>query len=363
MGNLSLKNINKIYPNGVQAVFDFNIEIKDGEFIVLVGPSGCGKSTLLRMIAGLEAISSGEFLMDGKRVNELAPSERDLAMIFQDYALYSHMTVYENMAFSNTVQRVKTDVIHDRVMEASEIVDLNVQLNRLPKNLSGGQRQRVALGRSIVKKSNLLLMDEPLSNLDARLRNQTRREIKKLHNQLQSTIIYVTHDQIEAMTMADRIVVMSHGHVQQIGTPMEIYQNPVNKYVAGFIGTPPMNFIEGTIVDNHFVNADFKVKLSEEHIKLLKDYNNTNKGVIFGVRPEVIHVGEEAENLNVKFVANVDYCELLGAEILVKFFVAGTQVIANINSKYDITNGQKVEMAIDMKKVHFFDKETELTLK
>ena len=238
---MSLKNVEKIYPNGVQAVHDFNLEVESGEFIVLVGPSGCGKSTTLRMIAGLEEISSGTMMMDGKVVNDLAPKDRDIAMVFQNYALYSHMTVYHNMAFSMVLRRENSDLIHERVMWAADLLGLTPYLNRRPANLSGGQRQRVALGRAIVRDPKIFLLDEPLSNLDAKLRNSMRKELKTLQNRLQATMIYVTHDQIEALTLADRIVILKDGWVQQVGTPYEVYHDPANLFVASFMGLPPMN--------------------------------------------------------------------------------------------------------------------------
>ena len=272
MASLTLKNINKIYDNNVQAVFDFNIDIKDGEFIVLVGPSGCGKSTTLRMIAGLEDISSGQLIIDGKDVTQVPAKDRDIAMVFQNYALYGHMTIYENMAFSLTLRKENPNVIHEKVLAAAEILGLTDQLNKKPKQLSGGQRQRVAMGRAIVRTPKVFLFDEPLSNLDAKLRGATRREILLLHKGLGTTMIYVTHDQTEALTLADRIVCMSMGYVQQIGTPLELYDTPANIFVASFIGLPPMNFFDGRIENGSFVCNSFSAPINDEQKSRLADY-------------------------------------------------------------------------------------------
>ena len=263
MASLSLKNINKIYDNNVQAVFDFNLEVADGEFIVLVGPSGCGKSTTLRMIAGLEDISSGTLIIDGEDVTRKPPKDRDIAMVFQNYALYAHMTIYENMAFSMTLRKEDPNVIHEKVLAAAEILGLTDQLNKKPKQLSGGQRQRVAMGRAIVRTPKVFLFDEPLSNLDAKLRGATRREILLLHKRLGATMLYVTHDQTEALTLADRIVCMSMGYVQQVGTPLELYDTPANLFVASFIGLPPMNFFDGRIENGCYVTKDFSFELEK----------------------------------------------------------------------------------------------------
>ncbi len=271
MATLKLNNINKIYPNGVQAVFDFNLDIKDREFVVLVGPSGCGKSTTLRMIAGLEEISSGELKIDDLVVNDVAPKDRNIAMVFQSYALYPHMTVYDNMAFGLKIRKMPKNEIDVKVKEAAGILGLLPYLDRKPKALSGGQRQRVALGRAIVRNAKVFLMDEPLSNLDAKLRVQMRGELIKLHNRLDTTTIYVTHDQIEAMTMASRIVVMKDGYIQQVGAPKEIYDYPDNIFVGGFIGTPPMNFIEGIVNnDGYFTSGDYKIKVPEGKLAIIK---------------------------------------------------------------------------------------------
>ena len=284
MADLKLKGLDKIYPNGVQAVFDFNLDIKDGEFIVLVGPSGCGKSTTLRMVAGLEEISNGVLEIDGKDVTNVAAKDRDIAMVFQNYALYGHKTVYDNMAFSLDLRGIDPDETYEKVMKAADILDLKTQLNKKPRQLSGGQRQRVAVGRTIVRNPKVFLFDEPLSNLDAKLRGSMRRELKLLHQRLGATMIYVTHDQIEALTLADRIVVMSDGRVQQVGKPIELYDKPANLFVASFIGLPPMNFIKLKMVDEKTLKSkSITWTLDENEQKLLKDY--IGKVVILGVRP------------------------------------------------------------------------------
>ena len=272
MAQLSLQHIDKIYDNNVQAVFDFNLDVKDGEFIVLVGPSGCGKSTTLRMIAGLEDISNGKLILDGKDITSTPAKDRDMAMVFQNYALYGHMTIYENMAFSLTLRKENPNVIHKKVLAAAEILGLTEQLNKKPSQLSGGQRQRVAMGRSIVRNPKLFLFDEPLSNLDAKLRGATRREILLLHKRLGATMLYVTHDQTEALTLADRIVCMSMGHVQQVGTPLELYDSPANLFVASFIGLPPMNFFDVKVEKGFLVNSQLHTALSPEEKDLLKAY-------------------------------------------------------------------------------------------
>ena len=361
MAHIKFDHINKIYPNGVQAVFDFDMEINDQEFIVLVGPSGCGKSTMLRMIAGLESITSGEMTINGVRVNEKPPVERDIAMIFQDYALYGNMTVYENMGFSLTVRKKPTDEIHDRVMAVADVVELPEQLNRYPKNLSGGQRQRVALGRSIVRDAKVFLMDEPLSNLDAKLRAQTRREIILLHHKLQSTVIYVTHDQIEAMTMATRMIVMNNGYIQQIGTPSEIYHFPNNMFVAGFIGNPPMNFIKGEIKDGYFIKDEIRLKLTEKDEKLLLG----KKDVILGIRPEHIKISFQAieANKNSVLEAVIDLSELLGATTILRFVIADVHLTASIDTDHVHFMGEQTKFAFEMDQAHFFDVDTERSLK
>ncbi|GAU75743.1 ABC transporter ATP-binding protein [Fusibacter sp. 3D3] len=361
MANMSLKNVNKIYPNGVQAVYDFNLEIKDGEFVAFVGPSGCGKSTTLRMIAGLEEISSGSLILDEKEINNLAPKERDIAMVFQSYALYPHMTVYHNMAFSLLLKKEDSDVIHEKVMNASKILSLDEYLTRKPKELSGGQRQRVALGRAIVRNPKVFLMDEPLSNLDAKLRVQMRTELIKLHKAMNATTIYVTHDQIEAMTMADRIVVMSMGYIQQIGSPKDVYDFPNNKFVAGFIGTPPMNFINGKIENGYFcVKAD-KFKIEANQYADLQKRGYEGKEITLGIRPENIHLDGDVFNAvkASKTKVEIEVFELLGKEIIIYAQIGDSKILINTESKHQIKMGDHIEVALNMDKIHFFDMETE----
>ena len=348
MASLSLKNLNKIYDNNVQAVFDFNIDIKDGEFIVLVGPSGCGKSTTLRMVAGLEDISSGTLIIDGKDVTRMPPKDRDIAMVFQNYALYGHMTIYENMAFSLTLLHEDPNVIHEKVMAAAEILGLTDQLNKKPKQLSGGQRQRVAMGRAIVRTPKVFLFDEPLSNLDAKLRGATRREILLLHKRLGATMLYVTHDQTEALTLADRIVCMSMGYVQQIGTPLELYDTPANVFVASFIGLPPMNFFTATVKGNELVLPEGQtVDLTPDEVNTLASYQG--KQITLGVRPENIVLGDD-----VKMV--VSNCENLGQTTLVHGTINGHKVTAKLRQWCNFDYGQEIGIAFNRK--HFFDKET-----
>jgi len=365
MSTLSFKGINKIYDNGVQAVFDFNLQVKDKEFIVFVGPSGCGKSTTLRMVAGLEEISSGELFIDDRLVNDVAPKDRDIAMVFQSYALYPHMTVYDNMAFGLKLRKTPKVEIEKKVNRAAEILGLTSYLDRKPKALSGGQRQRVALGRAIVRDAKVFLMDEPLSNLDAKLRVAMRAELIKLHERLETTTIYVTHDQIEAMTMATRIVVMKDGRVQQIGAPKEIYDNPNNMFVGGFIGTPAMNFLPGKVDDKGIFTCDqLKIKVDEKHLKLLTEKNFLNKEVVLGFRPEDVH--DQPDMLekykDSKSIFTVDVSELLGAETNIHISIANNNIIAKVNARSDLMIGSKVELAINMEKSHFFDPETELRI-
>ena len=425
---VSLRNVNKIYPSGVHAVHDFNIEIEQGEFIVMCGPSGCGKSTTLRMIAGLEDISSGDLIINGKRCNELAPKDRNIAMVFQNYALYAHMTVYHNLAFSLMIRKMDSDEIHKRVMSAANMLGLVPYLNRKPKQLSGGQRQRVAVGRAIVRNPIVYLLDEPLSNLDAKLRASMRKELAQLHHTLNSTFIYVTHDQIEALTLADRIVVMSDGRVQQIASPKEMFDNPENVFVAGFIGTPPMNFYHGYINDDvKFVQFDgnFNYKLNAENLEKAAAFKNTkksatlsndvltvdgvefvipgsseklgsdstfdvyftengyvgkltdvvlapyseykdelksyiNKEVIMASRPDYVYMDEASliQFADAKLTLSVDYEEHLGAYNLVYGDINNERCIARVSGRDDVKT-YKVEIAFDMKKVHFFDAETE----
>ncbi|MDO4865708.1 MAG: ATP-binding cassette domain-containing protein [Clostridia bacterium] len=348
MAELSLHHIDKIYDNNVQAVFDFNIDIKDGELIVLVGPSGCGKSTTLRMVAGLEDISNGQLLLDGRDITRVPAKDRDMAMVFQNYALYGHMTIYENMAFSLVLRKEDPNVIHKKVLAAAEILGLTSQLNKKPSQLSGGQRQRVAMGRSIVRNPKVFLFDEPLSNLDAKLRGATRREILLLHKRLNATMMYVTHDQTEALTLADRIVCMSMGHVQQIGTPLELYDSPVNTFVAGFIGLPPMNFFDVTFEDGMLKGKGFTVPLSDEERATLAAYNR--KAIILGVRPEGI---AEGGDLTVKVFSN----ENLGMNTLVHGHLGeGIRITAKLRGWSNYRPGDTVN--VSFKRKHFFDKET-----
>ncbi len=359
MADVVMRNINKIYPGGFQAVYNFSMEIKHGEFIVLVGPSGCGKSTMLRMIAGLESITSGDLELFGKRVNNVAPSDRDIAMVFQDYALYGNMTVYENMGFSLIVRHADGDIIHDRVMKTADVVELKHELNRKPKNLSGGQRQRVALGRSIVRDAYVFLMDEPLSNLDAKLRDQTRKELVKLHEKVNSTFIYVTHDQTEAMAMADRIVIMNKGVVQQIGTPAELYIEPENMFVAGFIGSPSMNFFEVEIKDESFFIGDTKFSLTSKNLELLKGYEHSK--VIMGIRPEMFKAKAKLES---KITVNCEVVEFMGSEYYITFSVGdGKSYCARIKTSELDRVAEQVTLKFDMDKVLFFDIDTEKRLR
>ena len=365
MATLSLKKIDKIYDNNVQAVFGFDLDIEDKEFIVFVGPSGCGKSTTLRMIAGLEDISAGELYIDGELMNDVAPKDRNIAMVFQSYALYPHMTVYENMAFGLRLRKVPKDIIDQKVKDAAEKLGLTPYLQRKPKALSGGQRQRqrVALGRAIVRDAKVFLMDEPLSNLDAKLRVQMRSELIRLHNSLATTTIYVTHDQIEAMTMASRIVVMKDGYIQQVGAPKEIYDNPINTFVAGFIGTPSMNFVHGVVgEDSYFTTPDgHKLSVPAAKFEAIKKDGLVGKEIIFGIRPEDIY--DDADVIaNSKNVVNVtvDVAELLGATTNVHFDMNESHVCAAVSARADIKIGDELKLAIDMEKCHFFDPETKL---
>jgi len=369
MASIELKNIQKKYPNGFHAVRDFNLSIKDKEFIIFVGPSGCGKSTTLRMVAGLEDISGGDLLIDGKRMNDVEPKDRDIAMVFQNYALYPHMTVYDNMAFGLKLRKQPKDVIDKKVREAAEILDLSKLLDRKPKALSGGQRQRVAMGRAIVREPKVFLMDEPLSNLDAKLRVQMRIEISKLHERLGATIIYVTHDQTEAMTLGTRIVVMKDGVVQQIDTPQNLYNAPGNLFVAGFIGSPQMNFIDAKIKEENgsvfaTINGNNDVLVPADKAKALKDKGYIGKTVVFGIRPENISDDPEfiAKSSQACFEAKIRVYELLGAEVFLYFDYADTQITARVDPRTTAKMGDTVKFAFDMTKSHFFDKETELTI-
>ncbi|MBN1500903.1 MAG: sn-glycerol-3-phosphate ABC transporter ATP-binding protein UgpC [Spirochaetes bacterium] len=354
MAKVILKDINKIYPNGFQAVYDTSIEIEDREFVILVGPSGCGKSTTLRMVAGLEEISSGDLIIGDKKVNDVHPKDRDIAMVFQNYALYPHMSVYDNMAFGLKMRKTPKDEIDRRVKEAASILHIESLLDRKPKQLSGGQRQRVALGRAIVRKPKVFLFDEPLSNLDAKLRVTMRAEISRLHSQLQATMIYVTHDQIEAMTMADRIVVMKDGYIQQIDSPMHLYNNPANIFVAGFIGSPPMNFHEVTIDGNKAHAEGIDVPFNAAQKAKLAEYNGKN--VIIGIRPEDIKNTAAGKSNHLQAV--VEVVEPLGAEIQLHVKLdSGNRMIVKAEPIYTYQVGQKVTFGIDIDKVHFFEKD------
>lgn len=361
MAELRLENVKKVYEKNVTAVHDFNLHIQDKEFIVFVGPSGCGKSTTLRMIAGLEEITSGELYIDDKKMNDVPPKDRDIAMVFQNYALYPHMNVYDNMAFGLKLRKFDKKEIDRRVQHAAKILGLEEYLNRKPRALSGGQRQRVALGRAIVRDAKVFLMDEPLSNLDAKLRVQMRAEIQKLHQRLQTTTIYVTHDQTEAMTMASRLVVMKDGKIQQVGTPKEVYENPENVFVGSFIGSPPMNFFEGKLTDGFFEIDDVKLKVPEGKMKLLREKNYINKEVILGVRPEDIH--DEPVFIDASagsaLEVMVHVSELLGSETLIYSKIGSQDFVARIDSRTNISVNATIKLAIDMNKAIFFDKTTE----
>ena len=357
MAYLTLRKINKIYPNGFHAVHNFNLEIEKGEFVVFVGPSGCGKSTTLRMIAGLEDISGGEFLINDVRANEKGPREREVAMVFQSYALYPNMSVYDNIAFGLTLQGVDEDVIEQRVMKTASILGLTDYLDRMPRALSGGQRQRVAIGRAIIRKVGVFLMDEPLSNLDAKQRVTMRYEIAQIHRETGATTIYVTHDQTEAMTLADRIVVMKDGYVQQIGTPYDLYFKPANVFVAGFIGEPPMNFVRGKVKGGAVMFGNVKLDLTKK-LKDVKAYEG--KDIIFGFRPEAITLGK-AENAYV-VPSRVELTELLGDNTNVYITVEDAQAILKVDSHDTPEMGQQLTFSIPYESVYLFDGETEMVI-
>ena len=374
MVELNLKNIYKKYPNSDHySVEDFNLDIKDKEFIVFVGPSGCGKSTTLRMIAGLEDITEGTASIDGTVVNDVAPKDRDIAMVFQNYALYPHMTVYDNMAFGLKLRKYSKEDIDKRVNEAAEILGLKEFLQRKPADLSGGQRQRVAMGRAIVRDAKVFLMDEPLSNLDAKLRVSMRAEIAKIHRRIGATTIYVTHDQTEAMTLADRIVIMSAtknpagtgtiGRVEQIGTPQEVYNNPVNKFVAGFIGSPAMNFFEVTLEDGRLVgpNRDFSLQVPEGNLKGLREKGYEGNKLIFGIRPEDINMEPAFLETFPESVltAKISVSELLGAESHLYCAVGGSEFVAKVDARDHMNTGSSIKLGFDLNKAHYFDADTE----
>ena len=355
MAYLTLKGLNKIYPNGYHAVHDFDLEIERGEFIVFVGSSGCGKSTTLRMIAGLEEISSGDFLIDGKRANEMGPRQREVAMVFQSYALYPQMTVYDNLAFSLTLQGVDEDVIEQRVLKTAKILGLTDYLDRLPRALSGGQRQRVAVGRAIIRKVGIFLMDEPLSNLDAKQRVTMRSEITQIHKEIGATTIYVTHDQTEAMTMADRIVVMKDGYIQQVGTPHDLYFNPANVFVAGFIGEPPMNFVRGVVKNGAIAFGDQKVDLRGKLGGGASYYEG--RELVFGFRPEAIKLG--AHDKSYKIECTVELTEMLGDNTNVYICAGDQRAILKVDPHDTPEIDSKITFSIPYDSVYLFDGETE----
>lgn len=363
MAEVVLEHLWKIYDNGVEAVKDANLTVEDKEFVVLLGPSGCGKTTTLRCIAGLEEVTRGKIYIDRKIVNDVEPKDRDIAMVFQNYALYPHMTVYENMAFGLKLRKFPKDEIERRVREAAKILGIEELLNRKPRQLSGGQRQRVAVGRAIVRNPKVFLFDEPLSNLDAKLRVQMRSELKKLHHRLEATVIYVTHDQVEAMTMADKIVVMRDGVIQQIGSPHEIYNQPANIFVAGFIGSPPMNFINAKIVKGEnglWIQASgFKVKIPKDKEDKVADY--IDKDVIFGIRPENIYdkMFAYAPSPENTITGIVDVVEPLGSETILHVKVGEDTITARVDPKTQAKEEQKIDLVFDMTMMHVFDKETE----
>ena len=365
MAGLKLININKTYPNGFVAVKDFNLEIADQEFIIFVGPSGCGKSTTLRMIAGLEEITGGELYIGDKLMNDVEPKDRDIAMVFQNYALYPHMSVYDNMAFGLKLRKVPKDQIEKLVNEAAKILGIEQLLDRKPKALSGGQRQRVAMGRAIVRNPKVFLMDEPLSNLDAKLRVQMRIEISKIHQRLEATIIYVTHDQTEAMTLGTRIVVMKDGVIQQVDTPQNLYDKPNNLFVAGFMGSPQMNFIDSVVTVNgnnvYLVFGNNKIRVPEARAKKLVEGGYVDKEVVLGIRPEDIKDDEAfiTAHPESSFAATVRVYELLGAEVFLYFAVDDYDITARVDPRTTARPGDTVTIAMDLAKMHIFDKETE----
>ena len=355
MAYITLKDINKIYPNGFHAVHDFNLEIEKGEFIVFVGPSGCGKSTTLRMIAGLEDISKGDFLIDGIRANEKGPRERQVAMVFQSYALYPQMTVFDNLAYGLTLQGVDEDVIEEKVLRTAKVLGLTDYLDRLPRALSGGQRQRVAVGRAIIRKVGIFLMDEPLSNLDAKQRVTMRSEITQIHRETGATTIYVTHDQTEAMTMADRIVVMKDGYIQQVGTPKELYFDPVNVFVAGFIGEPPMNFVRGKVAVGKMNIGNVEIDLKHKLGGHISEYEG--KELVFGFRPEAIRLGEE-QNAYV-LPANVELTEMLGDNTNVYIVMLDVHAILKVDPHDTPETDSEITFSIPYESVYLFDGKTE----
>jgi multiple sugar transport system ATP-binding protein len=366
MAHLSMRGLTKVYPGGVQAVYNFNLEIEDKEFVILVGPSGCGKSTVLRMIAGLEEITDGELFIDGKLVNDVHPKDRDIAMVFQNYALYPHMSVFENMGFSLRLRKVPVAERTQKVEAAARILDLSQLLKRKPKELSGGQRQRAAVGRAIVRNPKVFLFDEPLSNLDAKLRTQMRTEISKLHMQMGTTFVYVTHDQVEAMTMGTRIVVMKDGVIQQVDSPNNLYDKPINLFVAGFIGSPQMNFLNvGLVEEDGKLYARYgknSLLLPESKAKAARNY--AGKEVILGIRPEFVFDDPEKVSMHKEssFEADVDVVEPLGSDTFLYLVSDGQKITARVEPKSPAKVGSKMRLAIDASRVNMFDKATELVI-
>jgi len=361
MANVSIRALNKKYDNGFHAVKDVNLEIRDKEFVVLVGPSGCGKTTRLRMIAGLEEITSGEIRIGARVVNDLPPMDRDIAMVFQNYALYPHKSVYANMAFGLQMRKFPKDEIEKRVKQAAGILGIEPLLQRKPRQLSGGQRQRVALGRAIVRHPQLFLFDEPLSNLDAKLRVQMRVELKRLHERLETTAIYVTHDQVEAMTLGDRVVVMKDGVVQQVGEPLELYGNPANRFVAGFIGSPAMNFAEVTIAESGgglwAETAGIRVRIPSARVGALRPH--TGKRATLGVRPEALRIANGSDPGDYVCEATVDVVEPLGSEILLNLTAGANEFVARVDPAVTVKTHERVRLAFDPARLHFFDHATE----
>ncbi len=363
MATVVLKNVSKVYSNRVVAVNNIGFEVNDKEFVVLVGPSGCGKTTTLRMVAGLEEVTQGEIYIGNELVNDLPARSRDIAMVFQNYALYPHMTAYQNLAFGLQLRHYPKKEIERRVQEAAEILGISNLLDRRPKELSGGERQRVAVGRAIVRKPKVFLFDEPLSNLDAKLRVQMRTELIKIHNRLQSTMIYVTHDQVEALTLGERVVVMKDGVVHQIGHPIDVYENPTNRFVAGFIGSPPMNFLQGKIIaqngDLYFFDRGIKLRLLQQNYALVSPYRD--REVIFGIRPEDIYDRIFAQDARPEYTvtATVEVVAPMGSEIYLYLNTGRNSFVARVNNQDTATSNQDVQVVFDMSKAHFFDPVTE----
>lgn len=365
MATLSINNLYKSYDEKNYVVNNANLEISDGEFVVLVGPSGCGKSTILRMIAGLEEITKGEIYIDRNKINHKSPKERDIAMVFQNYAIYPHMTVYENISFGLKIRKLSKNEINEKVNKASEILGLSELLHRKPKQLSGGQRQRVALGRAIVRNPKVFLFDEPLSNLDAKLRVQMRTEIAKLHSKLKTTMVYVTHDQTEAMTMGDRIVIMNKGEIQQIAEPMTLYNSPVNRFVAGFIGSPAMNFLFGKIENDFSIlinspSKEMRIKLTEDHRNRFK--NLIGNDIVIGIRAEDFAFSLDENKIPFKINVEIDLIEPLGNETFIYFTLAYKQIVARVFLDKILKVGDKIELFVDTAKLHFFDQKSGLSI-